>query len=60
MNATPRPDPLFRRVFGVPLLLAFATVFGLLAALLGQGFWHLLSWITLSIPIAVVAWHASR
>jgi hypothetical protein len=55
-----RRDPLLRRVFGFPLLLAFATIVGLLSALLGQGFWHVLSWFMLSIPIAVVAWYASR
>jgi uncharacterized protein involved in cysteine biosynthesis len=55
-----RRDPLFRRVFGIPLLLAVAIVFGLVAALLGQGLWHVVSWIMLSIPIAVVAWHVSR
>ena len=50
----------FRRVFGIPLLLAAITVFGLLAALLGHGLWHVLSWIALSIPIVVIAWHVSR
>jgi uncharacterized protein involved in cysteine biosynthesis len=55
-----RRDPLLRRVFGIPLLLAAAVIFGLVAALLGQGLWHVVSWIMLSIPIAVVAWHVSR
>jgi uncharacterized protein involved in cysteine biosynthesis len=55
-----RRDPLFRRVFGIPLLLAAAIIFGLVTALLGQGLWHVVSWIMLSIPIAVVAWHVSR
>ena len=45
---------------GLYLWLAIATVLGLLAALLGQGLWHVLSWIALSIPIAVVAWYATR
>jgi hypothetical protein len=44
-----------RRIFGIPLLLAVATVIGLFAALVGQGVWHLLAWILLSIPIAVAA-----
>jgi hypothetical protein len=53
-----RRDTLFRRVFGIPLLLAMATITGLLVALLGQGSWHALSWILLSLPIVVAAWHA--
>jgi hypothetical protein len=53
-------DPRLRRVFGMPLLLGLATVAGLLSALLGQGVWHVLSWILLSLPIAVVAWHLTR
>lgn len=60
MHATPARDPYLRRVLGIPLLVAAATIFGLLAALLGQDLWHVLSWITLSIPIALVAWHVSR
>jgi hypothetical protein len=47
-------------VFGMPLLLGLATMAGLLSALLGQGLWHVLSWILLGVPIAVVAWHATR
>jgi hypothetical protein len=35
-------------------------MFGQLAALLGQGFWHGLSWLTLSIPVVLAAWYATR
>jgi hypothetical protein len=35
-------------------------MFGLLAALLGQDFWHSLSWLALSIPIVMAAWYATR
>jgi hypothetical protein len=52
-----RRYPLVRRVFGIPLLLAMATVVGLLAALLGEGHWSAVSWLLLSLPIAVAAWH---
>jgi hypothetical protein len=46
------------RVFGIPALLALATVFGLLSALLGQGgVWHVLAWIALCIPLTILAWH---
>jgi hypothetical protein len=49
-----------RRVFGIPVLLAVATMIGLVAALVGQGFWHLLAWTLLSIPIAVAARYLIR
>jgi len=39
-----------------PVLLAALSVFGLLAALIGQtGIWLPLSWIALTIPLAVAA-----
>ncbi|TWT14797.1 DUF4175 domain-containing protein [Reyranella sp. CPCC 100927] len=44
------------RVFGVPLLLAVATVIGLISALLADGVWDALSWITLALPMVVAAW----
>ncbi|HWK69248.1 hypothetical protein [Pollutimonas sp. M17] len=52
----------FLKVWGVPGLLGLLTAFGLLAALLGTGVWHGLSWLSLSIPILVAAryWIAPR
>jgi len=50
------PSP-FRKVWGAPLLLAALTLFGLLAALLGTGIWHWASWLTLTVPIAVMGWY---
>lgn len=50
------------RIWAAPLALAALTLFGLLAALLGTGTWHVLAWIALTIPVAVTAyfglWHA--
>lgn len=38
-----------------PLVLAAVTVFGLLAALLGDhGAWRILSWLSLAAPLAVI------
>jgi len=49
------------RVFGVPALLALATLFGLLSALLGQGgVWHVLAWIAPILPLGVLVWHLIR
>lgn len=47
---------MFRKVWLIPSLLALSTLFGLLAALLGTGIWHLLSWITLAVPLVVMGW----
>ena len=46
--------PAFRRLWGMPLLMAVLIVTGLLAALLGAGVWHLLSWIVLCVPAGVI------
>jgi hypothetical protein len=45
------------RIFGAPILLAALTVFGLLAALLGEGWWHALAWLALSIPLVSIVWN---
>ena len=47
-------------VWGKPLALAVLILFGLLAALLGTGFWHWLSWVALSVPVVVVGWYVCR
>lgn len=45
-----------RLIWRWPVLLAVLNVFGLLAALIGQtGIWLALSWIALTIPLAVAA-----
>lgn len=43
-------------IFAVPLLLAVASIIGLIAALLGDGLADLVSWIGLGLPVAAVAW----
>lgn len=45
-----------KKVWGIPLILAAITLFGLLAALLGTGIWYILSWIALIVPIVIVVW----
>ena len=39
-----------------PIQIGIATTIGLLAALLGDGVWDLLSAVTLGVPVAVAAW----
>lgn len=43
----------FWKVWGMPLLLAALTLFGLLSALLGSGIWNWLSWIALATPVYI-------
>jgi hypothetical protein len=46
------------RVWGWPIALAALTIFGLLAALLGQGgLWWVLSWIALGTPLVIALSH---
>ena len=55
-----KPSTPFRRIWLAPLVIAFFTAGGLLAALLGDGVWNVLSWIALAIPVAIVFWILSR
>ena len=44
-----------------PLVLAVATLLGLLSALLGEGgMWWVLSWVALSLPLVVVVFCVMR
>ncbi|KAF1048692.1 hypothetical protein [Xylophilus sp.] len=42
-----------RFVWGMPLLLAVLTAFGLVAALLGTGVWHGAAWLAMAVPVGV-------
>lgn len=47
-------------IFLVPAVVAAASFAGLLSALLGDGLWDGLSWLALSVPVAVVLWFVLR
>ena len=47
----------FWQIWGAPVVLGALTIFGLLAVLLGLGVWHWLSWLSLTLPLAVIARH---
>lgn len=49
-----------RRIFAVPLLLALLSAVGLVSALVGDGVWDVLSWLTLAVPIAIGAYCFAR
>ena len=48
------------RIWAMPILLAVLTAVGLVAALLGDGVWDLVSAVTLGAPVAAGAWYALR
>lgn len=43
------------QVFRIPLVLGLFTGVGLVSALVGDGAWDVLSWVTILAPMAVVA-----
>lgn len=60
MNARRPSLPGLMRVFGVPALIAVASLAGLVAALLGDGAFDATSWLGLSAPVAAIAWAMLR
>jgi hypothetical protein len=44
----------FRRVWLWPSVLGVAGLVGLVSALVGDGIWDLVSWLTLGAPLAIV------
>ena len=48
------------QIWAMPVLLAVLTLIGLVAALLGDGVWDLVSAVTLGAPVAVGAWYGLR
>lgn len=48
--------PGFSLTWGWPLAIGLATLIGLLAALVADGFWDWLSCAALSVPVAISAW----
>ena len=53
-NSLKTSDSNFLHVFGMPIIVAIVSVFGLVSALLGTGIWDALSWITLAVPTLVI------
>ncbi|WP_164478879.1 hypothetical protein [Methylophilus methylotrophus] len=47
----------FFQIWGWPIVLATLSTFGLLAALLGTGIWHWFSWLSLAVPLGVMAYY---
>lgn len=49
-----------RRVYGWPLAIAAAMLSGLVSALVGDGPFDWLSWLTLSLPAGLTVWAVAR
>lgn len=48
------------QIFYLPALFAAITTIGLLSALLGDGAWDALSWVTLACPIVATIYYIVR
>ena len=48
------------QMFSVPAVLALLSAVGLIAALVGDGAWDALSWLTLAAPAAVPVYFIAR
>jgi hypothetical protein len=48
------------RVFAWPLVLAIASLIGLLSALIGDAAWDGISWAMLGAPVVAMAWYGFR
>jgi hypothetical protein len=46
-----------RTLWGMPILLGVLTALGLVAGLLGDGWWDVVAVAGLGVPVAVGAWH---
>ena len=49
-----------QRIFAAPIVLGIVSAIGLASALIGDGPWDMLSWITLGAPLAVIAIYGRR
>lgn len=56
---SPRRQSL-RQIFAIPTVLALLSAVGLVSALVGDGVWDVLSWLTLAVPIAIGAYCFAR
>ncbi|MCL1663155.1 hypothetical protein [Elizabethkingia ursingii] len=45
------------RLWGMPVLLAVLSLYGLISALIGKGIWDVLACIVLTIPIIIIVKH---
>jgi hypothetical protein len=54
------PNNAFLKLWGMPVLLGVLTAGGLVAGLLGDGWWDLAALAGLGLPLLVAVWHIAR
>jgi len=59
-QADPSPRKRFGKVFGLPAVIALVTGVGLIAGLIGDGWFDLVAWIGLAIPAVICVWPLLR
>jgi hypothetical protein len=47
----------FWKVWGIPFIIGICSATGLLSALIGDGFFDLLSWLSLGVPVVLSIWY---
>lgn len=50
----------FKKIWSIPAYLGGITLFGLLAALLGTGYWYPLAWAAITLPLGVIVYQVNR
>lgn len=62
MHATIRPASMKKpkqslwRIFAVPIWMGVLSVVGLVSALVGDEHWDWISWLTMTVPVLVIAY----
>ena len=51
---------LLRATFALPVIIALASLVGLVAALTGDGPGDVIAWLTLSLPLIAIVWARAR
>lgn len=50
----------FKKIWRIPFWLGILTLFGLLIAILGTGFWYGIAWVAVSLPLLVIVYYINK
>jgi len=48
------------QIFAAPIVVGVLSIVGLLAALIGDGWWDVVSWLTLTVPVLLYVYFLMR
>ena len=48
------------QIFAAPMLVAAASAIGLIATLVGDGWWDVVSWLSLTVPVLLYLFFVAR